>query len=295
MRYLKKLKVNNEMNEDWLVKATSSKKAKVDELKEIEDELKRVYKSYDRIIINHKNKIKKSKFLTASDALKDFYNHPPKRLKKLIQERRTDHGLNECPFCGKPTAPSTLDHYVPKSDWPEFSIFQNNLVPQCKECAPIKGDSYYCDEKGLAIFISPLYSDILSKVCFHIDVEYSKDCNVININPRFFLSGDIDKEEEFRLKMHFESLKIKERIERYSYRRIRHWKNLLKENRFDIAEVLQTRIKERTLDERDKNWETSLYIGILENQELVDYLNSLCPENELPIKKEKLKKREMVL
>lgn len=295
MRYLEQLKVDGKKNEEWLVKATSSKKAKVNELKKIEDDLKVVYKNYDKIVINHKNKVKESKFLAASDALKDFYNHPPTKLKKLIQERRIDHGLNECPFCGKPTAPSTLDHYVPKSDWPEFSIFQNNLVPQCKECAPIKGDSYYCHERGMAIFISPLYSDILSKVGFHIDVEYKKDSNVISVKPRFFLSDDIDKDGEFRLKMHFENLKIKERIEKYSYRRIRHWKNLLKENDFDISEVLQTRIKERILDERNKNWETSLYIGILKNQELVDYLNSLFLEDELPMKKQKVKQREMVL
>ncbi|MGL0821451.1 hypothetical protein [Vibrio vulnificus] len=295
MKNLSQLKVNNIIKEDWLTKATSSKKSNVAELKVIENELKIAYANYDTLVINHKNELNDSEFLTSSNVLKDFYNYPPTSLKKLIKERRNDHGLNECPFCGKPVSPSTLDHYIPKNNWPEFSIFQNNLVPQCKECAPIKGDSYYCYKKGISMFISPIYSDILSKVDFHIDVDYSKDDNSISVNPRFSLSNDVKKDEEYRLISHFENLKIKQRIITYSHRRIRHWKNLLKESEFDIHNTLKTRINERKIDEQTKNWETSLYIGILKNNELVKYLNSLCPKNKNNIIDPPVKRREMII
>lgn len=38
-----------------------------------------------------------------------------------------------CPFCGFGHA-STLDHYLPKSKYPQFSVLPLNLVPCCKDC-----------------------------------------------------------------------------------------------------------------------------------------------------------------
>ena len=37
-----------------------------------------------------------------------------------------------CPFCGISES-STLDHYLPKEQYPEFSVFPKNLVPSCAE------------------------------------------------------------------------------------------------------------------------------------------------------------------
>lgn len=39
----------------------------------------------------------------------------------------------KCPLCGLGQA-STLDHYLPKSKYPQFSVFPSNLVPACHEC-----------------------------------------------------------------------------------------------------------------------------------------------------------------
>lgn len=41
------------------------------------------------------------------------------------------HG--KCPYCGFGQV-STLDHYLPKSKYPFFSIVANNLIPSCKDC-----------------------------------------------------------------------------------------------------------------------------------------------------------------
>jgi hypothetical protein len=38
-----------------------------------------------------------------------------------------------CPFCGLGIA-STLDHYLPKTKYPLFSVLASNLVPACKDC-----------------------------------------------------------------------------------------------------------------------------------------------------------------
>ena len=41
--------------------------------------------------------------------------------------------LGRCPFCGMGHA-STLDHYLPKSKYPQLSVVPLNLVPSCKDC-----------------------------------------------------------------------------------------------------------------------------------------------------------------
>lgn len=41
--------------------------------------------------------------------------------------------LGRCPFCGMGHA-STLDHYLPKTKYPQLSAIPLNLVPSCKDC-----------------------------------------------------------------------------------------------------------------------------------------------------------------
>lgn len=41
--------------------------------------------------------------------------------------------LGRCPFCGFGHA-STLDHYLPKTKYPQLSVLPLNLVPSCKDC-----------------------------------------------------------------------------------------------------------------------------------------------------------------
>jgi len=42
--------------------------------------------------------------------------------------------LQLCPACGEDGTPNTLDHYLPKQSYPEFSITACNLFPMCDIC-----------------------------------------------------------------------------------------------------------------------------------------------------------------
>ena len=44
------------------------------------------------------------------------------------------HKLTHCPACGEPGGPNTLDHYLPKTTYPHFSVEPHNLVPMCDAC-----------------------------------------------------------------------------------------------------------------------------------------------------------------
>lgn len=64
-----------------------------------------------------------------SEQLQELYASPPKCLThiKRLRERNDAHC---CPMCGS-FHTSTLDHLLPKSDYPVFAIFGHNLVPAC--------------------------------------------------------------------------------------------------------------------------------------------------------------------
>lgn len=39
-----------------------------------------------------------------------------------------------CPYCGGIGEPKNLDHYLPKTHFPQFSVLPLNLIPACRDC-----------------------------------------------------------------------------------------------------------------------------------------------------------------
>jgi hypothetical protein len=48
----------------------------------------------------------------------------------------------KCPFCGGIGQVHTLDHYLPKSNFPIYSVLPENLVPCCRDCNSGKMNSF---------------------------------------------------------------------------------------------------------------------------------------------------------
>lgn len=49
--------------------------------------------------------------------------------------------LGSCPMCGNSTI-GTVEHYLPKTPFPEFSVFSWNLVPSCNTCNQKRGSKH---------------------------------------------------------------------------------------------------------------------------------------------------------
>jgi hypothetical protein len=47
-----------------------------------------------------------------------------------------------CPFCGGLGQVHTLDHYLPKSNFPIYSVLPTNLIPCCRDCNTGKGNTF---------------------------------------------------------------------------------------------------------------------------------------------------------
>jgi 5-methylcytosine-specific restriction endonuclease McrA len=75
--------------------------------------------------------------LVTKGELKDVYSShmvvSTKPARAIYDKLLSQAPLGKCPFCGFGHA-STLDHYLPKTKYPQLSVFPLNLVPSCKDC-----------------------------------------------------------------------------------------------------------------------------------------------------------------
>ncbi|MEQ9911179.1 HNH endonuclease [Pectobacterium polaris] len=265
----------------WLDTARRSKKENVQQLEIIAEDISEHYKLYGEMIASCNDGLPDSTFLQHSELLIEYYEKAPKELNKLLLERRNEHELSFCPYCGNPMTPDTLDHFIPKGKWPEFSIFPNNLVPQCRGCAPVKGENYYCTENNLAMFIHPIYFNFLENFRFSINVSLNAETHDISVEVKLKRIMETQGDDQRRVILHAEKLKIKSRIINYCKKDFRQWKRRLANARFDVSTALQQRLSEVPQPDIGKDWQSAFYYALLQKQEIIDYMNSLHPEEVL--------------
>lgn len=93
---------------------------------------------------------------------------PKKSIGRSIYDRIMSAPINDrCPLCGIGTVTS-LDHYLPKSYFPVFSVTPNNLVPACDWCQGEKSE-YYPTTKGDQL-LHPYYDDLDSDIWLFAEV-----------------------------------------------------------------------------------------------------------------------------
>jgi 5-methylcytosine-specific restriction endonuclease McrA len=276
MKYLSTFKTSLPCT--WLEYATNSAKENVVDLRNLKMDLTNVYANYDGIISQYQAKPAASSFVSHKVLIHSYYNTAPVTLNNELLSRRNNHGLLYCPYCGDPKTPDTLDHFIPKDEWPEFSFFPNNLVPQCRGCAPTKGSQYYCDSTKVIKFLHPIYFDILDKLRFNISVNFNKTNSSVSFEVCYKVSINTSTDEISRLRNHIKNLKIQKRINDFCNQKYLYWKNKISLKDFEIKEALEQRLNEINAADLQRDWETALYTGMLKNQDLIDYLNSLIPK-----------------
>lgn len=69
------------------------------------------------------------------------------------------HGLDFCPACGEDGFPRTLDHYLPKERFPEFSLLSRNLSPMCDMCQGAKL-AKVLTANAEKLFLHPYYDNL---------------------------------------------------------------------------------------------------------------------------------------
>jgi 5-methylcytosine-specific restriction endonuclease McrA len=130
-------------------------------------------------------------------------------LKTRINEKQNVLLRGECQYCNI-GEPNTFDHYLPQTDFPEFSALSINLIPCCSKCNTEKGEewlllgnrkiiNYYYDTLPNIQYLSCtiIYRGVIPQAVFALN------SGVIPINLRPIIEN------------HFSALKL---FERYKLR-----------------------------------------------------------------------------
>lgn len=269
----------------WLRFALASRRARNTTLPSLMQSICEKYNLYTDIITNTQLDLPASIFtLDNNQPLKacfiDLYDKPTSKVKNLLINKRREHTLTSCPYCGNPTTPDTLDHFIPKDLLAEYSIFPNNLVPQCRACAPIKSSKYFSDAENSVMFAHPFYSSLLDDVV--IEITCTLQDELINFEVVFSTRSE-DLNEKLIAKLHIRSLRIKERIIAYCDKEVKKWIRKLKRNNFDIEAVFISKYSISDAHEKRSNWEFILYHSLLDNEDVMNFLKSIQPNEQQEI------------
>lgn len=265
----------------WLEAAKKSKKENSQQFQELADSIAKSYDLYESLITSCDDELDESSFIEHSSLLIEYYEKAPKKLNDYLLERRNEHELSSCPYCGNPMYPDTLDHFVPKSKWPEFSIYPNNLVPQCRGCAPVKGENYFCHDNDQTMFIHPFYFNILENFRFSMKVSFDTNKKEICVNVQLKEIINTRPEDQARIILHTQKLKVKKRIISYCHKEYRQWIRRLSNANFDIKSALTQRLIEVAELEVGRDWQSSFYSAILDNEDVINHMNSFCQNEAL--------------
>jgi 5-methylcytosine-specific restriction endonuclease McrA len=104
----------------------------------------------------------------------------------------------KCPYC-MVSAHKTFDHYLDKSDYPEFSLFSKNLIPSCSYCNSKKGTRL--SEGGNRLFIHFIYDSLPDYPFLKYKLSVKDNHIVLNNITLEFRAGEKNKvliENHFR-------------------------------------------------------------------------------------------------
>lgn len=237
-----------------------------------------IYEDYDNYSNNEKNLENMEADIRIGNVEKELLQASYKQGKKIgeIKERIKKSMPNaiqeKCPYCML-SEPTTLDHYLDKGTFPEYSVYAKNLVPCCPRCNTLKGSKFLSDS-GKRMFISFYFDEMPQASFFKIyigikdNIPYIEELNI-----------DFEEEKEVNeiIERHYVELKL---FERYKLPISNRLSSLLCELRTyegysvdKLKEVIELRIQIVEKIYGNNFWEVCLYRGVLENEEL---LNLLC-------------------
>jgi len=232
---------------------------------------------YEEYIRNHGNpkriSISSTHITNNKTKFINLYSSPRGTIESDIIDVLEEHELSHCPFCSSLGVPDTLDHFLPKDTYPEYAIFSHNLIPCCDSCNRAKSTKVL--KNGKRIFLHPYY-------------DMAEDMEIYNlvIKPAYENAPDFElvvnnglKNKYKKIaKRHLKELKIEERFRKYfksQYRRlIKNVKQNKQTSNTDLLTLLNIFLT-NSLNVDINYWDTLFYKSVINNQELLDYLEDI--------------------
>lgn len=153
--------------------------------------------------------------LVKSELIKiyDQYFVSKKKPARKIYDALLNAAKEKCPFCGGIGTPRNLDHFLPKTHFPQFAILPYNLVPACRDCN-MDGKAHAYATNAEDQIIQPYVDDVKFFTEQWVYATYTEAAN--NDEPGNFVYytsppdswSDIEKH---RVEKHFRNFSIPKR------------------------------------------------------------------------------------
>lgn len=165
-----------------------------------------------------------------------------------------------CPLCGQRVV-MTLDHYLPKANFPVFSVVPYNLVPACSDCNKIKLNEVpqHANQQTL----HPYYDDVTNEQWIYAEVI---EDDLVAI--RFFVQSPVtwDQVLKDRVSHHFDILKLGELYAAQAGTELANIRYRLNElHNAAGAETVSEHLQEEAVSRQRahvNSWQTAMYQAI---------------------------------
>jgi len=144
------------------------------------------------------------------DALIDLYQYKSaviRNLKNKILDSQIATINATCQYCTLNSV-NTLDHFIPKEEFPEFSVNPLNLFPCCPECNSKKNN--LCFDGDESLFLNLYLDELPNKKYLKADFDFSNDIPLVTFslhNPE-----DINDTDFRTIRNHYGKLNLLERM-----------------------------------------------------------------------------------
>lgn len=182
-----------------------------------------------------------------------------------------------CPACGEDGTPNTLDHYLPKQTYPEFSITSWNLVPMCDICQGEKGTETV-NAANERLFLHPYFDEFMDAqvVKLTIGTPYNAPAS-ITLAPHNALGAA----ESALVGRHLDQLNIAKRFNHFFRSEYLRLLRLVRDIRVDGMDVtaMLGYFRRNARDKSINSWGHVFYTAVLSNADLMDFLR----DGQLPV------------
>ncbi len=212
--------------------------------------------------------------ITATEDKNKFINLYSSKNNKSVQkpviDKLRERKLQFCPSCGEDGTPNTLDHYLPKIPFPEYSIFSKNLFPMCDICQGEKGVKTL-NGNGEKIFIHPYFDDFADNqiIKLLISPPYKSP-----INFKITAYSNLTVEQQDLVNRHITELNMHKRYSTYfkgEYMRLLKLISGIRDKDGNVIDTINN-FHDMALTKSTNTWGHIFYSGVLANKNLLHYL-----------------------
>lgn len=190
---------------------------------------------------------------------------------RIIQSLSIQH-RNNCPYCGL-DKPRTIDHYLPKSAFPEFSVFPPNLIPCCSHCNQKKSSTWL--KEGKRQYINLYFDNIPEDIRFlYTILEYENDALVPTISFNIENKFDIDDDLFELIRGHYINLNLLEEFSESVEDKlsvifdeiVQNPETSIEEHKRTLNRKYRTSVRKYGLN----HWETSFLEAVISSEKFFD-------------------------